>query len=136
MKLLGISSIFVPSVIIPMILYFRNYSLLITAIPVSITSIVYHNHIYIPYINFENIRKIDYFMAHIAYTHLVIIPIYYNNIIVLLYQIPGIVFFKLSMFFYLNNHIIISTYFHLCLHLYIIYGVYNVNILLNTIQSI
>ena len=123
-KPLYISSTIVPLINLSTICYYKNYYFLVTGIPISITSILYH-------LNFpiKNIRYIDIFFSMIAYIHHLYISTYYVK-----YR-TGLLIYSQIPLFYLAGKILqkyekhyLSDLVHAFMHLILVIGTTYLNV--------
>ena len=110
--------VLVPAVVLSLMITSRKYHFLLSGIPLTITSFIYHNNL------IQNFIKYDIMVSVNAYLHTAIYFAYQSyqshQYIILL---PGLLYI-IDKIFEIYNHITISNYIHALMHLSIIPGVY------------
>ena len=108
--------IIVPIITLPAIYFTGHYSLLITAIPLTCTSILYHHKFKI-----KNIRKYDIYVSFLTFhQHLFYNFLYASNYTFIYFYLSLIVFYLIDKIFEKYNYIQCSILFHAIMHLTLI----------------
>ena len=113
-----LSTIIVPLLNLPIIYYYDKYNLLISAILLTITSILYHYDFKIKYI-----KSIDICMSTINYLQHLYISIIYKDTYCSLIYIIIFMLYVIDKKFESNGYLVISNYIHSLMHFMLIYGV-------------
>ena len=113
-----ITSLVVPYFVLKMIITNKKYNFLLTGIPLTFTTVAYHNNL------ISNIRKYDIMIAITTYLHHVLYYSVYSNVNNTFYfALPGLFYF-IDKIFEEFNYIKISNYFHALCHLAVLRMVY------------
>jgi len=108
--------ILVPIITLPAIYFTGHYLLLITTIPLTCTSILYHHKFKI-----KNIRKYDICLSFLAYHQQLFYNfLYASNYTFTYFYFSVIVFYLLDKLFEKYNYIQCSILFHAIMHLTLI----------------
>ena len=122
-KPLQISSVLVPIINLPLIYYSHIPQLLITAIPLSVTTILFHNRLGPSYI-----RKLDIFFCVCAYIQHSYIGLYYiSGSEYLIWPVPTIFVFLLGKILEHRDNLKWSNLVHAFMHYILILGVVYMN---------
>jgi len=117
-----ITTIFI-CIFIPYTIYKFNYSLLITEIPIAISSILFHYDY-----DIKNIRNIDIFCSCSAFLHHMLVwYLYGNNNLPYRFYISTPIFYIISQWFLKNDYIFMSNFIHSFTHIALILGTLSLN---------
>lgn len=105
-----ISSIIL-SLAIPYTIYTNNHIMLLTEIPICITTLLLHHDFKV-----KNIRKIDIIVGQIAYWHHIIIARNNNNNASINYYLLCPFLYLLSNYFKINKKLYLTNLFHSFIH--------------------
>ena len=110
--------------VLPVTIYCNNNILLVTEIPLSLTTIIYHNKIKCN----ENIRIIDISVGQLAYWQHVIYAVNNNNIASITCYFVCPIIFSISKYYERKGEMYLSNLIHSFIHYFLLLGTLFINL--------